>query len=149
MSWGTCYKDSGCNNIDFSSPPMVSDGRFFTAYDSNEATEQKIKQAQGIQSNWEYREFLQRNATNIMSYENTECYVNHGLVQGIASNSNKPSSVVATHNTPFLYTSTSDSRQPPHGYCNSQLKNMYLSRNELNARLIAPSINLSSQQMER
>ena len=47
MSWGTCYKDSGCNSVDFSSPPMVSDGRFFTAYDSNEATEQKIKQTQG------------------------------------------------------------------------------------------------------
>ena len=146
MSWGTCYKDSGCNNIDFSSPPMVSDGRFFTAYDSNEATEQKIKQAQGIQSNWEYREFLQRNASNIMNYENTECYLNHGLNPNVESSSNKTStSVASASNTPFLYTSTSDSRQPPHGYCNSQLKNMYLSRNELNSRLIAPSINLSSQ----
>ncbi len=147
MSWGTCYKDSGCNNIDFSSPPMVSDGRFFTAYNSNEATEQKIKQAQGIQSNWEYREFLQRNASNIMSYENTECYLNHGLIPSVdSSSSNKPSeNTTTTHNTPFLYTSTSDSRQPPHGYCDSQLKNMYLSRNELNSRLIAPSINISQR----
>ena len=109
MSWGTCYKDSGCNNIDFSSPPMVSDGRFFTAYDSNEATEQKIKQAQGIQSNWEYREFLQRNASNIMNYDNTECYINHGLnpsADPYSQQHNKTSSVsTPTQNTPFLYTS--------------------------------------------
>ena len=142
MSWGTCYKDSGCNNIDFSSPPMVSDGRFFTAYDSNEAIEQKIKQTQGIQSNWEYREFLQRNASQIMNYENTECYLNHGLLPNV--NSSKKTSTSGS-NTPFLYTSTSDSRQPPYGYCNSQLKNMYLSRNELNSRLIAPSINLGER----
>ena len=146
MSWGTCYKDSGCNNIDFSSPPMVSDGRFFTAYDSNEATEQKIKQAQGIQSNWEYREFLQRNASNIMNYENTECYLNQGLIPSVnpSSHSTTNKTSVSGSNTPFLYNSTSDSRQPPHGYCDSQLKNMYLSRNELNSRLIAPSINLTS-----
>ena len=138
MSWGTCYKDSGCNNVDFSAPPMVSDGRFFTAYDSNEATEQKIKQTQGIQSNWEYREFLQRNASQIMKYENTECYLHYGIHPTNDSITSKSKT-----NTPFLHTSTSDSRQPPFGYCDSQLKNMYLSRNELNSRLIAPSINLN------
>jgi hypothetical protein len=34
---------------------------------------------------------------------------------------------------------------PGYGYSNSDLKNPYLSREQLNARLIAPSINLSQQ----
>lgn len=137
MSWATCYLTEGCNNIDFSSPPLVSDGRFFTAYDSGEATAQKIKQIEGLQTNWQYREYLQKNASQIMKYSNAECYAHLGINPGVSSS--KKSS-----NSPMLYTSTNDVREPPYGYCNSNLKNMYLSRHNLNARLISPSINLNS-----
>ena len=44
-------------------------------------------------------------------------------------------------NVPYTFKGTFDTSQPGFGYCNSDLKNPYLSREQLNARLISPSIN--------
>lgn len=138
MSWGTCYdvcKDA-TNNIHFNYPPLVSDGRLFTAYDSSEATSQKIKQMEGLQTNWQYRQYLQKNACNIMKYNNFECYYDLGLNPGVSSSQK-------SLNSPMLYTCIDDNRRPEYGYCNSTLKNYYLSREQLNSKLISPSINLN------
>lgn len=138
MSWGTCYnvcKDA-TNNIHFDYPPLVSDGRLFTAYDSSEAIAQKIKQLEGLQTNWQYRQYLQNNACKIMKYNNIECFYDLGLNPGVSSDIKSP-------NSPFLYNCIDDNRKPVFGYCDSKLKNYYLSREQLNSRLIAPSINLN------
>jgi hypothetical protein len=44
-------------------------------------------------------------------------------------------------NVPFKFKNTFDSSEPGYGYCNSDLKNPYISREQLNARMVAPSIN--------
>jgi hypothetical protein len=44
-------------------------------------------------------------------------------------------------NVPYKFKSIFDSSKPGFGYCNSDLKNPYLSSEQLNSRLIAPSIN--------
>ena len=44
-------------------------------------------------------------------------------------------------NVPYTFKGTFDSSKPGFGYCNSDLKNPYLSREQLNSRLISPSIN--------
>lgn len=124
-SWGTC-SNNGCNNIHFDKPPMVSDGRFYTAYDSTEATMQKIRQIEKLQTNWEYRNYLQKNAMNIMKYNNIECYYSQGIMNENVFNS--------------------DPNQPPFNYCGgkpSDLKSYYLSREELNAKMISPVININ------
>jgi len=122
MSWATCYLDAGCNNIHFDQPPMVSDGRFYTSYISSEAVNEKIKATEGIQSNWSYREYLQRNATKIMEYNNMETYCKLGINPG---------------NT------LTNTRPVPNGYCNpdSDLRNKYLSRSQLNLQMTAPNVN--------
>jgi hypothetical protein len=42
-------------------------------------------------------------------------------------------------NTPFMYASVMDTREP-FGYVQSDLKDMYLSRDQLQARMVAPEI---------
>jgi hypothetical protein len=49
-------------------------------------------------------------------------------------------------NVPFVFKSTFDNRSPGFGYSNSDLKNPYLSSEQLNARLISPSINTNNYQ---
>jgi hypothetical protein len=44
------------------------------------------------------------------------------------------------NNSPFIFTSTHDKSIPSYAYNNSDLKQNYLSREQLNARLISPSI---------
>jgi hypothetical protein len=42
-------------------------------------------------------------------------------------------------NSPFLYATVADKSQP-YGYEDSDLKNIYLSRNDLQSRMIAPVV---------
>jgi hypothetical protein len=42
-------------------------------------------------------------------------------------------------NTPFMYSSVMDKREP-FGYTTSDIKDLYLSRNELQSRMVAPEI---------
>jgi hypothetical protein len=134
MSW-TCY--SGSNNIHFNFPPIVSDGRLFTSYQPNGILNEEIQKKENITTNWNYRQFLQNNALQIMKFNNLESCYELGLNQHTMENTS-PSS-----NVPYIYKSTFDVGQPGYGYCNSDLKTPYLSRTELQARLIAPSINLN------
>jgi hypothetical protein len=139
MSWATCYGDGGCNNIDFSAPPMMMDGRFFTSYNPPSITASHLKRAEGIRSNWDYRQYIQQNAVQIMKYNNEECYSNLGIGGAATAPMTQRGNT-----TPKLFTSTHDTSEPPFGYCKSQLKSSYLSRHQLNAKLIAPVIDLSS-----
>jgi hypothetical protein len=133
-SWGTC-DNNGCNNIHFNKPPLVSDGRLYTAYDSTEATMEKIRQYEKINTNWDYRMYLQKNAKDIMKYNNIECFYSLGI--NPTTSFDKPMS-----STPITYTSNRQSKEPPFGYCNnnSDLKNYYLTREQLNSKMISPSI---------
>ena len=45
--------------------------------------------------------------------------------------------------------STFDTSMPGFGYCNSDLKNPYISREQLNSRLIAPSINPANYRIQK
>lgn len=131
MSWASC-NDDGCNNIHFNKPPLVSDGRLFTAYDSTSATMEKIRQFENLTSNWEYRKYLQNNAKEIMKYNNIECFYTLGV---------NPTTLFSEkmNSTPITETNRN---KPLYGYCNknSDLKNYYLSREELNAKMISPYI---------
>jgi hypothetical protein len=57
-----------------------------------------------------------------------------------------PSSNVSSSNVPHKFTSIYDTNTPGFGYCSSDLKNPYLSREQLNSRLVSPSINLDNYQ---
>lgn len=133
MSWATCY--SASNNIDFNNPPIMADGRNYSTWQPEAVINERIQKEENIHSNWEYRKFIQKNGLEIMNYNNqSACYL---LGLDCHYNTDKsPSS-----NVPFRFKGTFDTSKPGFGYCNSDLKNPYLSREQLNARLISPSIN--------
>ena len=136
MSWSTCF--SGSNNIHFNFPAIMNDGRNYSQWQPDAVVNERIQMQEGIQTNWGYRQYLQNHGLQIMKYNNEEACYALGLNPHINTN-NTPSS-----NVPHTFKSTFDTSRPGYGYCNSDLKNPYLSREQLNARLISPSINLQN-----
>ena len=132
MSWSTCY--SGSNNIHFNSPPIMADGRNFVQWQPDAAVNNRIQQKEGITNNWTYRQYLQQNGLQIMNYNTTEACYELGLDPHVQTGK------TPSDNVPYTFRSTFDTGKPGFGYCNSDLKNPYLSREQLNSRLIAPSI---------
>jgi len=102
----------------------------------------RIQQAEGITSNWAYRQFLQHNSDQIRNYNNLEACYELGLDPHIHTGTT-PSS-----NVPHKFTSIYDTGRPGFGYRNSDLKNPYLTSEQLNARLVSPSINLANFQQQ-
>ena len=134
MSWGTCY--SGSNNIHFDFPPIMADGRNYASWQPEAVVNVRIRKEEKIKTSWEYRQYLTNNALEIMKYNNKEACSNLGLDPHVLSGT------TGSSNVPFLYNSVIDNRQPPFGYSTSQLKNPYLSREQLEARMMAPTINI-------
>lgn len=132
MSWATCY--SGSNNTHFNFPPIMADGRNYSSWQPEAVVNQRIQKSENIKTNWEYRRFLQKNAAQIMKYNNTEACYETGL-DPYSQNGNTPSD-----NVPYKFSSVYDTRKPGYGYSNSDLKNPYLTKEQLNARLVSPSI---------
>jgi hypothetical protein len=135
MSWGTCY--SGSNNIHFNFPPIMNDGRNYSSWQPEAIINERIRKAENIKSNWDYRRFLTNNATQIMKYNNQEsCYY-------LGLNPHTYTDKTPSSNVPFMYTNTTDTNAPGFGYPTSDLKNVYLSREQLQTKMISPSINMS------
>jgi hypothetical protein len=136
MSWKTCY--SGSNNIHFNFPPIMADGRNYASWQPDAVINERIQKNEGINNNWNYRQYLQNHGLQIMKYNSEESCYELGLNPHYSTNST-PSS-----NVPYTFKSTFDTGRPGYGYCNSDLKNPYLSREQLNSRLISPSINVNN-----
>ena len=132
--WENCYNAS--NNYDFNFPSLMSDGRLWSQWSPDAVVNQRIQMQEGIQTNWGYRQFLQKNGLQIMNFNSQEACYTLGLDPHI--NTGKTPS----DNVPYTFKGTFDTNRPGFGYCNSDLKNPYLSREQLNARLISPSITL-------
>jgi len=134
--WGTCYGAS--NNIHFDFPPIMQDGRNYSSWQPEAVVNDNIRKQENIKSNWEYRKFLTNNAMQIMKYNNQEACNDLGLPSHIENNNN------LSTNVPFLYKSVMDTNKPGYGYCNSNLKSPYLSREQLQSRMVSPSINFKN-----
>ena len=132
MSWATCF--SGSNNIHFNYPPIMADGRNYSSWQPDAVINRRIQEKEQIHTNWEYRQYMQKNGLQIMKINSEEACYDLGLPchQQIDKT---PSS-----NVPHRYYSTFDTNHPGYGYCNSDLKNPYLSREQLNARIISTNI---------
>jgi hypothetical protein len=133
MSWGTCY--SGSNNTHFNFPPIMSDGRNYASWQPEAVVNRRIQQQENIHSNWSYRQYLQHNGVQIMQYNNTEACYDLGL------DPHTQTGTTPSSNVPYKFSSVYDTRKPGYGYCSSNLKNPYLTSEQLNGRLISPSIN--------
>ena len=124
MSWGTCY--SGSNNVYKSAPPLMSDGRNFASWLPGNEIDKIIKKDAGIKNNSEYRLYLINNADKIVQLNQLEACNDCGCCPYFHSS-------VSTPNQPYLYEFCSQPNNDcrPIGYQNSDLKNLYLSREKL------------------
>lgn len=132
MSWGTCY--SASNNIHFNSPPIMMDGRNFSSWKPESTINQQIRMDHNIHSNWSYRQYLTTNASDIMNLNRSEYCQELGLPTHFFSLQTPAS------NVPILMKSNFNTLSPGYGYFDSDLKNPYLSREQLEARLVAPNL---------
>lgn len=132
MSGGTCY--SGSNNIHFDYPAIMADGRTYTNWQPGAKISDDIRKQSGIESNFQYRKYMQDNADSVVKYNQLaacgQCY------SSVESHSVETGS---KNNTPFLYKSCLESTQP-FGYETSDLKNEYVSAYELQSRMVTPVI---------
>uniref|UniRef100_A0A6C0B0J9 Uncharacterized protein n=1 Tax=viral metagenome TaxID=1070528 RepID=A0A6C0B0J9_9ZZZZ len=133
MSWATCY--SGSNNIHFDFPPIMADGRNYASWQPEAVVNDRIRQQENIKTSWQYRQYLINNASTIMKINNQEACTELGLPSHFSTNAT-PSS-----NVPFTFRTTYDTEKPGFGYNTSNLKQPYLTREQLQARMVAPIIN--------
>jgi hypothetical protein len=114
-------------------PPLMSDGRALVASWQPEAVANKqLIEENGITSNWQYRKYLTQNAKKIMRTNFRESANDVGYI--------KIDEKQETQNGgPFSFKSFLDDSKP-FGYQNSDLKSLYLSREQLNSRKVAPAI---------
>ena len=130
--WATCF--SGSNNTHFNFPPIMADGRNYATWQPEAVINKRIQTQEHIKTNWGYRQYMQHNGLKIMKYNNMEACYDLGLSPHVETGKT-PSS-----NVPYTYKSSFDNSRPGYGYCNSDLKSPYLTREQLNARMIAPSV---------
>ncbi len=132
MSWGTCY--SGSNNIHNDFPAIMTDGRTFTSWQHGSAVNESIRKSQNIKTSSDYRQYLMNNSEGIIKNNRASAYRTCcGYVNTYQKNSS---------NVPYLYTSINDNSQP-FGYENSDLKKLYLSRQQLQSKTVTPFIRVS------
>jgi hypothetical protein len=113
----------------------MNDGRNFSGWQPGHAVNESIRRSEGITTNWDYRRYLTMNAEQIMNINRIDA-VNasgHGSFEVNAYEQDNH------RNVPFMYSSISDEREP-FGYVKSDLKDVYLSRETLQSRMIAPEI---------
>ena len=130
MSWGTCY--SGSNNIHFDFPPIMMDGRNYAAWQPGSQLSDDVRKQAGITTNWQYRKYMVDNADSIIKYNQLEA-----CDQCCSCPARYGAGKEGTPSTPFLYKSCADKSQP-YGYESSDLKNLYLSKYDLQCRLYTP-----------
>lgn len=104
------------NNVYQGFPPLMADARSVVAsWQPESYTNDKIIRENGIQSNWQYRQYLTQNAVSIMKQNYAESANDIGYNDSNAGTMNYRSA-------------------PP----SSDLKDLYMSRETLQSRRIAP-----------
>lgn len=122
----------GTNNRFPSFPPLMQDGRaVISAWQPEAVINQRILTQNNIQSNWKYRQFINLHAKEILENNFQEACNDTGYTVPLQGQVHPP--------TPYIYHSNED-KTTVLGVQNTDLKDLYLSREELEARKIAPSL---------
>jgi hypothetical protein len=115
-------------------PPLMSDGRTITAsYQPEAVLNEHLLMEIGVETNWQYRNYLTKNAKEIMKYNCIQTATDSGYLKRYADLGS------SSYSTPFLYPSF-ENKQKPKGYQESDLKELYLTRDQLQSRMVAPEI---------
>jgi hypothetical protein len=135
------------NNVYPGFPPLMADGRALIAsWQPESVVNDQLRKTNNIQSNWEYRRYLTNNAEMIMRQNFVESANDVGYYErrdGASSASfvsiGDQTSITGKHASPFRVDSIMDPAQPL-GYETTDLKQLYLSREQLDAQRVSPAI---------
>ena len=122
------------NNYYTIEPTPELQGQAYSLWQPEGSTNKKIQVDTNINSNWKYRQYMQKNANDIMKYN---------TMQAINTSGNNPYSLLNTNNTgssPYLYNSVHDTNGPLYGFRDSDLKQDYMKKIQMKAKMISPSI---------
>jgi hypothetical protein len=115
-------------------PPLMMDGRTITASWQPEAVlNSHLLKEINVETNWQYRQYMIKNAKDIMKYNCTQSATDAGYLKRYADLENN------SYSTPYISNSFVDNTKPS-GYQTSDLKELYLTREQLQARMVAPEI---------
>lgn len=103
-------------------------------YQAESVVNTNLQQGANIKSNWEYRQYLQKNANDIMKYNSYQSIYTSGNNPYTVSNNEE------VEKTPFLYYSTHDNRKLKVSHPDTDLRQSYLEKEQFKSRMIAPSI---------
>ena len=116
-------------------PPLMSDSRsLFASWQPEAVINNNLIVDSGITSNWEYRKYLTTNALDIMKYNMTESCNDVGYYK---RHTEAPSEKKHMQSG-YMYKSYMDNTPSSTG--TSDLKELYISREQLNSRKISPAI---------
>lgn len=127
------------NNKYATIPPLMNDGRSLIATNqSNSVENAKLLQDNNIQSNWQYRQYLTKNAKHVMD-SNYRTSTDNGFIN-VPLDIPQIGSNLANYvqNVPYKFKSIIDKQDDNDNQ--SDLKNTYLTREQLQARKISPVI---------
>jgi len=137
----------GTNNLYPKFPPKMSDGRsLISSWNPESVVDDVFKKEHmnefsdlaPLNPNWMYRRYMQKNGYQIMGQNYRETANDTGTAISVLDKDHI-SLQNNTSNRPFLFNSLMDPSQPP-GYESSNLKSLYLTREQLNSRKSAPVI---------
>ena len=110
----------------------MEDGRILKTYQlDQDLLNNNLLKDKYIKTNQGYRDFLKKNADTIIEKNS----VNTLMLTGTPTLFNNKNEI---SNTPYIFEDLND-KQQPYGYEQSNLKNYYLTRESLDARLHEPS----------
>jgi len=120
------------NNIYDGFPPLMEDGRTITAsYQPEAVLNNYLLKETGIHSNWEYRRYLTNNAPEIIRQNRMSTMNDQGYVK-------RHEDLINNFSTPKLQHSYVESSNE--SLENGDLKNLYLSREQIAAKMVAPEM---------
>jgi len=121
----------GQNNYHASMPALMSDDREHRSWYPEALVDYNIKKTTNITSNWEYRKYLTSNASQLMNINSRNAVMQNPVETASQSTST---------GTPYLYHSSGDMTQVRPGVFGSDLKATYLTRVQLQANTVSPSM---------
>jgi hypothetical protein len=112
------------NNVYPNYPPLMSDGRSIVATGQSETfINNELLTESGVKTNWEYRKYLMDNSEKIREINTLEAFNDVGYYKRYV---NVPLETNVPENPSLM---------------ESDMKQLYKSREELNSRIYAPGIN--------
>jgi len=125
------------NNRFKSFPPLMNDGRsILSTWKPESYMNDELTKRNNIHSNWQYRRYIQQNANDIIKQNQTEALNDTGYYHCFPI----PETRYTNPNGPKLYESLHEISPTEK---DSDLKELYLSRERLESRKVAPEITQS------